>query len=274
MSRDDGFAIADTDTSLMSDPKVVALARRLRDSVATMAAVGLYDAVRLASWKAGERLTLDEALPGWWLDPVDDMAAHLIAVGLLDAERRIPVGPWQSWFVPAYARRDHYRQLGAKGGKAKASRGSSEGSSEGSSVGSSAGYSAGSSAGSSPYRTDRTVPTEGTGTRPRATTDDDGFGGLSAAFIASWTDRGFRRPPTVGQRDALWGAVDACPTLIGDWVRDAPPKARAAEVVGYVLKRWHERQAEVDPDPPPPIVDRGPSSGPTTIGDVIRGGLS
>ncbi len=39
MSRDDGFRIADTDTGMMADPKVLALARRLRDSVRTAAAI-------------------------------------------------------------------------------------------------------------------------------------------------------------------------------------------------------------------------------------------
>lgn len=104
MSRDDGFRIADTDTGMMADPKVLALARRHRDPMRTAAAVALYDAVRLASWKACRRLTLDETAPGWWLEPVDDMAADLAAVGLLDAEHRIPEHAWRAWFVPALDR--------------------------------------------------------------------------------------------------------------------------------------------------------------------------
>ena len=39
MSRDDGLRIADTDTGMMADPKVLALARRHRDSIRTAAAV-------------------------------------------------------------------------------------------------------------------------------------------------------------------------------------------------------------------------------------------
>ena len=57
MSRDDGLARADIDTSLFDDPKVVALARRLRDPTQTMVAVGLYLALLLKSWRAGRRLT-------------------------------------------------------------------------------------------------------------------------------------------------------------------------------------------------------------------------
>jgi hypothetical protein len=105
MTRDDGFPIADTDTGMLSDPKVLALARRLHDSIRTGAAIALYDAVRLASWKAGCRLTLDETVPGWWLDPVDDLAAELVAVDLLDSERRLPAHAWEGWFGPAFGRR-------------------------------------------------------------------------------------------------------------------------------------------------------------------------
>lgn len=120
MSRDDGFAIADTDTGLMADPKVLALARRLRDSTRTGAALALYDAVRLASWKAGERLTLDETVPGWWLDPYDDLADALVEVNLLDDERRIPERAWEGWYGPAFDRRERFRELGARGGRANA----------------------------------------------------------------------------------------------------------------------------------------------------------
>lgn len=118
MSRGDGFEIADTDTGMLSDPKVVALARRLRDAAKTMTAIGLYDAVRLGSWGCGRRLTLEETLPGWWLDPIDEWVAHLIAVGLLDDEHRIPEHAWQGWYGPAFARRQRYRDLGSRGGLA------------------------------------------------------------------------------------------------------------------------------------------------------------
>lgn len=116
MSRNDGFDIADTDTGLMADPKVLALARRLRDATRTGAAITLYEAVRLASWKAGRRLTLEETVPGWWLDPVDDLAAALEAVGLLDAEHRIPGHAWLGWYGPAFERRLDARRRSVYGG--------------------------------------------------------------------------------------------------------------------------------------------------------------
>jgi hypothetical protein len=114
----DGFATADVDTGLMADPKVVALARRLRDPAPTMAAVGLYQAVVLASWHAGERVTLEDAVPGWYLDSVDGFADHLVTVGLLDAEHRVPEHAWEGWYGTARDRRQYYRDLGSKGGKA------------------------------------------------------------------------------------------------------------------------------------------------------------
>lgn len=123
MSRGAGFEVADTDSGMLSDPKVLALARRLHDSTRTGAAIALYDATRLASWRDGARLTLDETVPGWWLDPVDDLAAALVAVGLLDSERRIPVHAWEGWYGPARDRRQRLRDLGARGGRAKAEHG-------------------------------------------------------------------------------------------------------------------------------------------------------
>lgn len=121
MSRDAGFARADVDTGLYADPKIVALARRLRDPVATAAHVALYEALVLASWGAGDRLTLEQTLPAWWLvEPDVDVAYRTVleAVGLVDAEGRIPEHAWASWFTPASDRRRAYIERGRKGGRA------------------------------------------------------------------------------------------------------------------------------------------------------------
>jgi hypothetical protein len=123
MSRGDGFEVADTDSGMLADPKILALARLLHDSTRIGAAVALYDAVRLASWKAGRRLTLEETVPAWWLDPFDDLAAALVTAELIDGEHRIPEHAWQGWFTPAFERRERYRELGRRGGRAKADRG-------------------------------------------------------------------------------------------------------------------------------------------------------
>lgn len=123
MTRGTGFAIADTDTGMLADRKVLALARRLHDATRTGAAIALYDAVRLASWRDGVRLTLEETIPGWWLDPFEDLADALVAAELLDAERRIPTQAWDGWFGAAARRRERYRELGRKGGQARAEHG-------------------------------------------------------------------------------------------------------------------------------------------------------
>ena len=126
MSRDDGFTIADLDTTLYADPKIVALARRLRDSVQTAAHVALFEALLLGSWGAGHRITLEEALPAWWLDPVDEIRANLQAVGLIGRDGRIKDRAWQAWFTPAWKRREARRESGRKGGQAKGDASSSD----------------------------------------------------------------------------------------------------------------------------------------------------
>jgi hypothetical protein len=117
VSRDDGFAIADVDAGLYADPKVVALARRLRDPMATAAHVGIYQALVLGSWGAGERISLEEALPAWWLDDVAEQMANLVAVKLVDADGRIPVHAWEAWFRPAWDRREVRREKARRGGR-------------------------------------------------------------------------------------------------------------------------------------------------------------
>jgi hypothetical protein len=105
MSRDDGFKVADTDTGLHADPKVVALARKLGGGIRTAAAMSLYEAVRLASWRLGERVAIEEALPAWFLDDPSDLVAALRQARLVDDEGRIPEHAWVSWFGPALDRR-------------------------------------------------------------------------------------------------------------------------------------------------------------------------
>lgn len=117
MSRDDGFAIADVDTSFFADPKVVALARRLRDPVQTAAHLALYQALVLGSWGAGARITFDDAVPAWWFEPVDEIRSNLAAVGLIDAAGRIPKRAWTSWYLPAHTRREARRESGRLGGR-------------------------------------------------------------------------------------------------------------------------------------------------------------
>ncbi|MGD0247805.1 MAG: hypothetical protein ABSB75_02015 [Candidatus Limnocylindrales bacterium] len=225
MSRDDGFSIADTDTGMLSDPKILTLARQLRDPIRTGAAIALYDAVRLASWKAGRRLTLEETVPGWWLDPFDELAAALVSAGLIDDEHRIPAHAWESWYGPARDRRQRLRDLGSKGGKA-----------------------AHEPVERTVERTVEPVPTVPTVRSDRPTVPAppaENWGPRPQAwqgFRQAWEGRGLRRPPTEAQRLAMWPAIDARPETMAAVVRDAPAGSSAAVLVGHVLTRWREVQ--------------------------------
>jgi hypothetical protein len=113
MSRDEGFAVADMATAKHTDPKFKALWRYLRDEVAMNAATVLYEAVQLASWQHGERVTAEDAAPVWMSD-VEAPSKALTHVGLLDAESRIPEHAWTAWFGPAVERRRNLREKWAK----------------------------------------------------------------------------------------------------------------------------------------------------------------
>jgi hypothetical protein len=69
-------------------------------------------------------------------------------------------------------------------------------------------------------------------------------------FLSAWYAR-FKEPPTAAQRETLWTAVDACPSLSADWVREAPTDSRSFAVVEFVLAKWKARVAAIPPDPKP-----------------------
>lgn len=109
MARDEGFAIADVDTSLFDDAKVKRLWRLVQPDAALMAtAMTLFEAVRLASWRAGQRVPAEDAAPIWMPDPAPAIEA-LVGVGLLDTDGLIPPKTWSSWYEAAFARRERSR---------------------------------------------------------------------------------------------------------------------------------------------------------------------
>lgn len=128
MSSRDGFARADVDVGLLHDPKVLALARRLRDPVRTCCALILYEAALLASWKADERLTIVESAPAWWLDDPAEYQSELEAVGLLDAEGRVLERAYLAWTARARAASEAASAAAtARWDKARAKREQSDG---------------------------------------------------------------------------------------------------------------------------------------------------
>lgn len=117
MSRGDGFAVADLDSSYMDDAKLRALWQRIQDADRMARAVVLHQSTLLASWRHGERVTVAEAAPIWL--PADaELVSHLVAVRLLDKQGRVHPASWRRWFGAAEERRAKRRLAGATGGRA------------------------------------------------------------------------------------------------------------------------------------------------------------
>jgi len=119
MSRDDGFAIADVDTGLMHDRKILALARYLHDDGLTSIALVMYESLFLMSWGEGQRLTLEETQPAWLNAGIAGVREALERVGLIDAEARVPESSWEAWFGVARDRRERRREAGSLGGRTR-----------------------------------------------------------------------------------------------------------------------------------------------------------
>ena len=125
VSRDDGFPVADIDSSYLDDPKMRDLWQRIKDPDMMARAVVLHAATVLASWRQGERVSVTQAAP-LWLVVDDDLVAALHAAKLIDKAGKIPASSWSEWFGPAFERRETRRESGRAGGAAKAQRTSSD----------------------------------------------------------------------------------------------------------------------------------------------------
>jgi hypothetical protein len=125
MGRSDGFVVADVSSGHFDDDKVRKLWRRLQPDAAAMCeAMTVHLAVVLASWRAGRRVTVEDALP-LWLSPGEATVGVLADCGLLDRTGRIPMRSWNDWFGPAQSRKEARVEAGRLGGLAKAQRSSS-----------------------------------------------------------------------------------------------------------------------------------------------------
>jgi hypothetical protein len=106
-SRLEGFDIMDMSTSLLHDPKLRRLSREQPTVLAP--AFMAYVATVAESWKAGDRVSVDDAWPSYL--PYDEAAVTaLVGVRLLDDGRRVPVKAWRGWFAPARKRRESARK--------------------------------------------------------------------------------------------------------------------------------------------------------------------
>jgi hypothetical protein len=117
MSRDEGFPIGDRSTRTLYDVRLVRAARKVG-----LSAVVAWDAIVDASWEAGHRVTFADAvdiLP-YDLGDTDAVLAALVSIGLLADDGCIREESWQTWYQPAYDRREERREAGRRGGLAKA----------------------------------------------------------------------------------------------------------------------------------------------------------
>ncbi|MFZ2226174.1 MAG: hypothetical protein WAV64_01930 [Candidatus Moraniibacteriota bacterium] len=115
MSREEGFAIGDLDTSYFEDAKLRDLWRRVRDEDAMARAVCIHLSTLLASWRHGEAVTVAQGAP-LWLNDDADLIAHLQACHLLDDTQRVV--SFDEWYGAAHARRETRRTNGRAGGLA------------------------------------------------------------------------------------------------------------------------------------------------------------
>jgi hypothetical protein len=107
MNRLAGFAVMDVSTSILDDPKFRRIQRQAPELVAT--AFTAYLATMAESWRAGKRVSIDDAWPSIL---IYDAAADnvLREVGLLDAKGLPNSKAWRSWFQPAFQRRETLRE--------------------------------------------------------------------------------------------------------------------------------------------------------------------
>lgn len=107
MSRDDGFPVMDVSTSIVHDPKFRLLHRDNPEHVP--AAFLAYVAMLGESWKAGRRVSVNEAWPT--LIPFDaEVVASMIRVRLIDRTGLPPRRAWDGWYGPARERREQSRE--------------------------------------------------------------------------------------------------------------------------------------------------------------------
>lgn len=239
-SRDDGFSIMDISTSIHADPKFRRLCRLHPDLLAP--AFMVYVSVLAESWRAGRRVTLDDAWP--LLLPYDQAVADALKVQLLDHEGRIPERAWRAWYGPASERREARRASGRIGGRRSgASRREASLQHR--------------SNDAEPYR-----PTYRPTVRPSvpapardgnaddASPTTEPWSTSWSGFLKAWNSR-FGLPPTEEQRAVLWEIVDARPDDAAAWLDEAPADCSTFDAVAHVLERWREFRDAIQPEPPP-----------------------
>jgi hypothetical protein len=116
MSRDDGFSVMDVSTAIHEDTKFKKLARRHPEMLATCFTA--YVSLLAESWRAGERVSLQDAWPSILGAPDRAVTATLRRFELIDKAGQIAPETWERWFNPARTRqeqaRDRWRRANEK----------------------------------------------------------------------------------------------------------------------------------------------------------------
>jgi hypothetical protein len=107
VSREDGFAVMDVSVDIVNDPKIRKLYRHAPAQAGP--AIVAYLATMGESWKAGRRVSVEDAWPAFM--PFDQAAVDaMIHVELLDSKGLLSSKAWRSWFMPAQTRREAVRE--------------------------------------------------------------------------------------------------------------------------------------------------------------------
>lgn len=111
---------AKLDTSLNSDPKVVALARRQQDAMKTGTTMHLYTSTVLASWREDRSIPVADAAPAWMATvDISPLIGDLVAVGLVDGSGAIPDRTLDRWMEVLRDQRERARVAGILGNLAQ-----------------------------------------------------------------------------------------------------------------------------------------------------------
>lgn len=111
MSRDDGFTVMDVSADIVNDPKWRRLQRVAPAHLGD--AFIVYVAILGASWKAGRRVSADDAWPV--ILAYNGAAVEAMQhVGLLDRRGMVTTKAWSEWFGVANERRRKARDRWAR----------------------------------------------------------------------------------------------------------------------------------------------------------------
>jgi hypothetical protein len=111
MSREDGFPVMDVSTDYVNDPKWRRLHRSSPELL--LPAFMAYTATMGESWKAGQRVTVEEAWPALLAFDATVIVA-LRDAGFIDKRGFIVTRSWTGWFGPACQRRAKSRARWAR----------------------------------------------------------------------------------------------------------------------------------------------------------------